>query len=368
MSKLLIIVISFICFPPFLWANDIFLIAGQSVGGEHPTSDVRVYRWQERDAKLKLEDKVAFPSVGIGGIYELGMNHDRRLFVAVGGWSPALNKAPMTVFKFHKGKVIKQPHMLDLNRFFEFYFHKSGKIAVQLDGPGGEWFLIDPEVTGGERKLIANKNLYVDDLLSSNVFTQSGADGMFPGFMTDVYGNIVTHWIRNAAPDFSLKSIPNDFFNHVDGFLQIINNSENMMVMGGFGIKERKQEQPIVIWDKIKDQWTYNWIPARMPNLALVTKQYVAFQVFKGKVRPSNQPQTGDFIFYNIAKNDMFKAPIGQDSEVFDIDDEGWVLYRAGDTLYKAQIQKDHLSTPIKLATDPALLRVHWGLWAEDKL
>jgi len=59
-----------------------------------------------------------------------------------------------------------------------------------LDVPEGEWFLIESEVTtGGEREVI--ENLYEGDFLSSNVFTQFGADGIFPEFMTDAYGNMV---------------------------------------------------------------------------------------------------------------------------------------------------------------------------------
>jgi len=108
MIKVLMIVMSSVLFSAFSWANGAFLIEGQSVGGEHPTKGLRVYWWQESFTKLKLEEQVELPSTGTRGIYELGMNHNKGLFAVVGGWSPALKKASMTVLKLQGVKVTKQ--------------------------------------------------------------------------------------------------------------------------------------------------------------------------------------------------------------------------------------------------------------------
>lgn len=365
MTKLLLIVISLICFPVFSWAGDAFLISGQSVGGEHPTPDVRVYYWQKGSDNLKLEDDVKFPSSGIGGIYQLGMQHNQRLFTAIGGWSADLNKAPLTTFKFHNGKVIKHHYMVDLNRYFEFYFHESGKIALQLDGPLGKWKMIDPDAEDKEEELIENKSFDFDSLIGGSVYSQSLGDGIVVWIDVDVDGSPINHWSKNVSKSFKLVSPPIDFINSTDKQVSILENNFSSLIMGGFGVKDKKNNIALIVWDKLQENWTYNWIPARPPILSRVMKDYVVFQVLKGELKGGVQPQTGDFIFYNIAKNVMFRAHVGEDSEVFDIDEEGWVLYRSEDTLYKAQIQKDSLGKPIKLVTDPAIKTVHWGLWAE---
>ncbi len=362
MNKSLLLVISLICFPLFSWGGDAFVVSGQGVGAENPTNDLRIFRWQKDKKNLKLEEKIEFPRTGIGGIYELGILHDQRLFAVIGGWSPELNKAPLTVLKFQKGKIIKQLYMFDLNRLFELYFHQSGKVALRLSHPW-EWLLIDPEVENDKGEIITNKEFYWDELVGLHAFFQSLGD-VNPAYLSIEPSGEAKHWFKKTSAQFALKDRLNGFFDNASGTIDIIRNTPSIMEMTMYDYNSEKDTVGLIIWDKIKDLWVYNWIPTMPPALVLAVGEFVVFQELKGI--GNDQAQTGNFVFYNITKNDMFKAQVGQDSEVFDIDDEGWILYRAGDTLYKAQIQKDHLSEPVKLVTDPAITSVHWGLWAED--
>jgi len=252
---------------------------------------------------------------------------------------------------------------------------RLGKDSVEIITPSVEKVLVSK--IKEQTKEVLNHDFQWDTVLINGSTLQRGASvnlflvfeengSLFYRFGSKKYKSNI------ALPEKFMSILP--MINMNWGVVSI--NNPYVYMIGTMGVGEHEQQGINFIYYKKAGEWEYAWdeYPASSSRsfgtwvvTQVVVKRKEELQDENKSPRENRYVVSGTHHFHNVIDQRRLTTELKEDSEVFDIDDEGWVLYRAGATLYKAQIQKNHLSTPIKLITDPILRTVHWGLWAEDE-
>ncbi|MDQ7057924.1 MAG: hypothetical protein Q9N62_05600 [Ghiorsea sp.] len=237
--------------------------------------------------------------------------------------------------------------------YFDFYFYREDSIVIPF--LNSDKYLRVPltQKRAGYETLVSIDR---DDLSENS------------GFYLDEE-NILRHrWKRPGQKSkFQLNQNSDELIAEVNrNYLSMVVNTKQYFGLVTSGVKSKEGQFSILILNKVSGEWSHKW--ERESAFVSNFNTWLVWREVQDKIgsRGGYYIPSGIFRFHNLSSNQVFKAYLSEDSEVLDIDEEGWVLYRVGDTLYKAQIQKDSLGKPIKLVTDPAIKSVHWGLWAED--
>lgn len=225
---------------------------------------------------------------------------------------------------------------------YPYVLHNLNSDEKQTINDGCDVPLDDLYLSGDSYQTDERSALGVDLTETGDVFYKFGLKKCPSKYSLD---NETSKFIPNTKPNLSGISI----------------NTKHILVLGSAGEGGFKNRSCFFIFDKQRKSW--KTFCAKAYALPIVRKQWIMFQLVTVEDGRVVQDKEGKFQFYNFKTQQSFDLTLGSDSEVLDIDDNGWMLYRVGDTLYKAQIQIDHISNPAKMITDDLVKNTHWGIW-----